>query len=55
MANRKSLDKRLDFNISTWVSREVKEKLYEIAERENTTVANVARSILEKTLVETEV
>jgi hypothetical protein len=39
---------RLDFNVSTWVSLEVKQKLYEIAELENTTVSNITRRFLEE-------
>jgi hypothetical protein len=39
---------RLDFNVSTWVSLDVKKRLYEIAELENTTVSKIARRFLEK-------
>jgi hypothetical protein len=45
MANHKE---RLDFNVSTWVSLDVKKKLYEIADHEKTTVSKIARRFLEK-------
>lgn len=38
---------RLDFNVSTWVSLDVKKRLYEIAELEKTTVSKIARRFLE--------
>ena len=50
----KKHNERLDFNVSTWVSLELKNKLYEMAERENTTVSNIARTLLEKGLGEYE-
>ena len=51
MANNKE---RLDFNVSTWVSLDVKKRLYEIAAREKTSVSDITRRFLEKGLSEYE-
>ena len=40
--------KALEFNVSTWVSFDVKQKIYEIAHQNNTTVSSVVRAIIEK-------
>ena len=40
-----------DYNVSTWVNYDVKKKLYEIAERENRTISNIVREIIEKGVV----
>lgn len=50
----KKHNERLDFNVSTWVSLDLKNRLYEIADRENTTVSNITRRLLEKAVSEYE-
>ena len=50
MPKRKNIGEHFDFNVSTWVSLSVKQKLYEIAEQENSTIAEVVRNIIVKGL-----
>lgn len=44
----KKHNERLDFTVSACVSYDVKKRLYEIADRENTTISDIARVFLEK-------
>ena len=44
----KNYNERFDYNVSTWVSLDLKNKLYEIAEQENTSISNIVRLLLEK-------
>ena len=54
MANKKDFRVALYYVVSAAVSRDVKSKLYEIAYRENTTVSELARRLLEKAVKEYE-
>ena len=39
---------KLDFLVSTWVTFDLKNELYQIAYREKTSVSDIARRLLEK-------
>ena len=52
MDNKKKINERLDYNVSTCVSFDLKNKLYRIANDANTTVSEVVRRILEKAIAE---
>ena len=54
MTQKKHPAEVLAFPVNTWVTREVKEKLYEIAERDGIAIAEIARRILAKGVEEYE-
>ena len=48
----KKQNERLDFPVSTWVSFDVKNKIYKMANDANITVSEVIRRVLEKAIAE---
>lgn len=44
----KKLKQTYDYNVSTWVTYEVKKRLYEIAEAKDVTMGTLVREIIEK-------
>ena len=52
MATKKSFRERNDYPVGTWVSLDLKSELYKIAHRENTSMSDLVRRLLEKAVSE---
>lgn len=48
MVDKTKIKQTYDFNVSTWVTYDVKKKLYELANRNKVTVSHIVREIIEK-------
>lgn len=52
MASKKDFRDRNDYPVGTWVSLELKSELYKMAHRENTSMSELVRRLLEKAVSE---